>query len=81
MVTDYVYNYAQRLSSVNEVNHTWDGNGNLLSDGVNTYTYNHANRLTAVSGPQTAVSFGYNGLGERLQQVVGGITTRYALDL
>jgi hypothetical protein len=42
--------------------HTWDGNGNLLSDGVNTYTYDHANRLTAASGPSSAVSFGYNDL-------------------
>ena len=37
--------------------------------------------MTAVSGPQTAVNFGYNGLGDRLQQVSGGVTTRYALDL
>ena len=37
--------------------------------------------MTAVSGPQTAVSFGYNGLGDRLQQTTGGVTTRYVLDI
>ena len=37
--------------------------------------------MTAVSGPQTAVSFGYNGLGDRLRQTVNGIQTNYALDL
>jgi RHS repeat-associated protein len=33
------------------VTYTWDDAGNLLNDGVNTYTYNHANRLTMVDGP------------------------------
>jgi RHS repeat-associated protein len=55
--------------------------GSLLSDGVNTYTYDHANRLTAVSGSALAASFAYNGLGDRLQQTVGGVTTDYTLDL
>jgi RHS repeat-associated protein len=27
------------------------------------------------------ISYGYNGLGDRLQQVSGGVTTRYVLDL
>jgi RHS repeat-associated protein len=80
-VVTYAYDIAQRLTGVNGVSYIWDSNGNLLNDGVNTYTYNHANRLTAVSGPSSAVSFGYNGLGDRLQQIAGGVTTRYALDL
>ena len=36
---------ANRLSSAGGIAYTWDANGNLLSDGVRTYTYNHANRL------------------------------------
>jgi YD repeat-containing protein len=64
VITDYAYDYAQRLESVNEVVHTWDGNGNLLSDGVNSYTYDHANRLTTVSGPSPTVSFGYRCNGK-----------------
>jgi hypothetical protein len=42
----YVYDDANRLTSVNAVNYLWDNNGNastrsalhLLNDGVNTYT-------------------------------------------
>ena len=42
----YVYDDANRLTSVNAVNYSWDNNGNastrsarrLLNDGVNTYT-------------------------------------------
>ena len=44
--TNYVYDDANRLASLNGVNYTWDNNGNastrsarrLLNDGVNTYT-------------------------------------------
>ena len=40
-----------RLTSVGGVSYTWSNNGNLLIDGVSTYTYSHANRLaTAVEG-------------------------------
>jgi RHS repeat-associated protein len=66
---------------VDGVPYTWDANGNLLSDGVYTYTYSHADRLISVSGQSSVVSFGYNGLGDRLQQTVDGVTTNYAIDV
>ncbi len=76
-----VYDAANRLVSRDGVPYTWDANGNLLSDGVNTYTYNHANRLVSVSGPQSAFSFEYNGQGDRVAQTVNNLTTHYTLDL
>jgi RHS repeat-associated protein len=66
---------------VNGVNYTFDDNGNLLSDGVNTYVYDSANRLVSVSGQSTVTSYTYNGLGDRLSQTVNGMTTNYTLDL
>ena len=33
------------------ISYTYDNNGNLLNDGVNTYTYDSANRLATVNGP------------------------------
>ncbi len=77
----YVYDDANRLTSVNGVNYTWDANGNLLNDGTKTYTYDPANRLTAISGQQLAVSYAYNGLGDRLQEVHNGQTTNFTMDL
>jgi len=66
---------------VNGVAYNWDNNGNLLSDGVNTYAYNQANRLISVNSQTSNVSFAYNGLGDRLRQTIDGVTTNYALDL
>jgi len=60
------------------VTYTWDDNGNLLSDGVNTYTYDSANRLTSVNDTTT---YQYNGLGDRISQMVNNVTTNYTLDL
>jgi RHS repeat-associated protein len=85
-VTSYQYDNANRLTSVNNtltgsVSYTWDNNGNLLNDGVNTYTYNSANRLISVSNQSTVSSYQYNGMGDRLQQTVNGNTTTYVLDI
>jgi YD repeat-containing protein len=77
---NYTYDNANRLSSVEGVSYSWDNNGNLLSDGVGTYTYNHANQLTGVSQGGTNYSYAYNGLGDRLRQTVGANTTNYVID-
>jgi RHS repeat-associated protein len=61
--------------------HTWDNNGNLLSDGTSTYTYDKANRLSSVTQGSDTYSFTYNGLGDRLQQTINAQTTNYTLDL
>jgi hypothetical protein len=34
-----------------------------------------------ISNQQTAVSYAYNGLGERIQETTGVTTTRYSVDL
>jgi RHS repeat-associated protein len=77
---DYLYDEANHLIDVNDVEYTWDNNGNLLDDGVNEYNYNSANRLSFVSGVYSS-SYDYNGLGDRLQQTVNSNTTTYVLDL
>ncbi len=78
---NYVYDDANRLQSVNGILYTWDANGNLLWDGVYSYTYSSANRLVAVSNQQSAFGFEYNGQGDRVAQTVNNVTTHYTLDL
>jgi RHS repeat-associated protein len=80
--TTYSYDHANRLSNAGGVTYAWDNNGNLLWDGVYTYTYSSANRLVTVAGWQSpAVSYTYSGLGDRVRQTAGGVTTNYAIDL
>ncbi len=78
---NYAYDDANRLTNAGGTGYTWDANGNLLWDGVYSYTYSSANRLVAVSGQQSAFSFEYNGEGDRVAQTVNSMTTNYTLDL
>jgi len=48
---------------------------------VTTYAYDHANRLGSFTNPTTSISFGYHGLGDRLQKTMGSEPTYYTLDL
>jgi RHS repeat-associated protein len=79
--TNYVYDNANRLTSVNGTSYTWDNNGNLLNDGVNTYTYDSANRLKTFTNATTTATYRYNGLNDRLQETVNGVTTTFTMDL
>ena len=79
-LTNYSYDNANRLTSVNGQTYTWDNNGNLTSDGLLTYSYDQANRLKQATQGANTYTFAYNGVGDRLSQTVGITTTRYVLD-
>ncbi len=79
-LTNYTYDNANRLTSVNGQAYTWDNNGNLVSDGLLTYSYDQANRLKQATQGANTYTFTYNGVGDRLSQTVGVTTTRYVLD-
>jgi len=81
VTTNYSYDAANRLTTVNGTTYTWDNNGNLLYDGVRTYAYDAANRLTQVTQGATTYQYSYDGLGNRVAQTINGVTTRYALDV
>ncbi len=59
---NYQYDIANRLINVNGADYTWDANGNLLKDGVNTYAYDSANRLASFTSPTDSATYAYNGL-------------------
>lgn len=79
--TNYAYDIANRLTSVDGVTYAWDPRSNMLSDGVSTYSYDRANRLTTVVQGANTYTFGYNGLGDRLRQTVNSAPTDFSLDL
>ena len=48
---------------------------------MNTYTYNSAYQLIGLSNSSVTTSYAYNGLGDRLRQIINGAPTTYALDI
>jgi RHS repeat-associated protein len=57
----------------------YDLNGNLMSDGTNTYTWDARNRLAAIAGPLPA-NFVYDAAGRRNQKTVNGVITSFVYD-
>lgn len=78
--TPYVPDGLNQYDSVNGVTYAHDVNGNLISDGVTTYTYDVENRLVSATGAKTA-GLRYDPLG-RLYQITDGFggTTRLLYD-
>jgi RHS repeat-associated protein len=72
-------NANDQLTQWNGSSLTYDANGNLLSDGTNTYTWDARNRLVAISGGVSA-SFKYDPFGRRVSKTVGLTTTGYVYD-
>ena len=58
---------------------TYDQNGNLTNDGMNTYSWDARNRLAGISGGATA-SFSYDSLGRRISKAIGSEAAQFAYD-
>jgi RHS repeat-associated protein len=74
-----VFDAANELSTWGGQSLSYDLNGNLVGDGVNTYTWNSRNQLVGISGSVSA-SFTYDALGRRLSRQVGATTTNFIYD-
>lgn len=58
---------------------TYDGRGNLTSEGSRTFAYDLENRLTATTDA-SAMSLAYDPLGRLRQTTVGSATTQFLYD-
>jgi RHS repeat-associated protein len=74
------YDAAHRQLIFGELALTYDLNGNLTSDGTNTYTWDPLNRLIAVATPSVSASFVYDAQDRRLLKTVNGVVVRYLYD-
>lgn len=54
---------------------SYDASGDMLTDGVNTYTYDAENRISTVNG--TGAAYIYGPEGQRAMKQTGGGTTQY----
>ena len=74
------YNEANQLTQRAGANLSYDNNGNLISDGTNTYSWNARNQLVAMSEPGLTASFQYDASGRRINKTVNGVSTSYLYD-
>jgi RHS repeat-associated protein len=89
--TDYEYNAANQINRTRVdagawTNFNYDSNGNLTSDGVNSYSWDRANRLLEVDNGTSneLTAYAYDGLNNRISQTIGTsspVVTQYLLDL
>jgi RHS repeat-associated protein len=73
-IANAVYNADNQLTQWGTANLTYDPNGNLLNDGINSYTWDVRNHLSGINGGSTA-SFQYDAFGRRISKSVNGVTT------
>jgi RHS repeat-associated protein len=70
------YNAANQQTAFGSQALTYDLNGNLTSDGTNTYTWNARNELASIAG-SVAASFQYDAVGRRRSKTIGGLQTSF----
>jgi YD repeat-containing protein len=73
------YNANNQQTAWGGQTNTFDLNGNLISDGTNTYTWDARNRLAGISGA-IAASFQYDPTGRRISKTISGTTTQFLYD-
>jgi RHS repeat-associated protein len=74
------YNSANQQTGFGAQTLTYDLNGNLTSDGVNSYTWNARDQLVAISGTGLSASFAYDAAGRRVSKTINSVTTSYLFD-
>ena len=67
---NYASNSINGYTQVGNRAMQYDGNGNLVNDGIHTYQYDYANRLVSVDNGATA-TYIYDPLGRRIRKTNG----------
>ncbi len=72
------YNQNNQLTQWGSANPTYDQNGNVQSDGLNSYSWNSRNQLASMN--LGADLFAYDSVGRRIGKSIGGVTTNFLYD-
>jgi RHS repeat-associated protein len=72
-------NNLNQYTVANNKTLTYDRNGNLTSDGTNTYSYDAINQLTAAVSTKNS-TYSYDSFGRRYSKTVDGQTTVFLND-
>lgn len=74
---NYSANSLNEYTQVGGTNFSYDANGNLISDGVWTFTYDCENRLTKATTGASTNTYTYDALGRLILRNDNGTPTRY----
>ena len=77
-ISNSLYNANNQLVQWGTATPTYDLNGNVLTDGTNTYTWDARNRLVSMN--MGGATFQYDGLGRRVSRSMLGGTVSYLYD-
>src|ERR1041384_2223517 len=70
---------TNRISSVSSgkttLNYSYDAAGNVINDGLHSYTYDGENRLVALDA--TAAQYGHDQQNRRVKKTTGGLSVQY----
>jgi len=74
---NYLYS-SNRLTSMNAQQFSYDGYGNVTSDGHHAFQYDDASNLTCVDcGGGSEIDYAYDGNNRRVSRTKAGVTTYY----
>lgn len=76
----YIANALNQYTAVGPVSPTYDGNGNLTSDGTYTLGYDAENRLISASGAGNTATYTFDAQSPRKTRTVNGATTVFVTD-
>jgi YD repeat-containing protein len=78
---NYAVNGLNQYVSAGPASFTYDANGNLTSDGTNSYTYDVENRLVTMTSAAGTATLRYEPLGRLFESTsTSGVVTRYHYD-
>jgi RHS repeat-associated protein len=78
-MTSATYDAANRQVTLENDALTYDLNGNLTSDGINSFTWDARNRLASITGESVAY-FQYDAQGRRTSKIVNSAQTGFLHD-
>jgi len=79
--TSYSYNAADQMANAGNSTYAYDTNGNETQAGPRALSYDLANRMVSTTLAGQAISFSYDGDGNRTQASGGGSAVAYLWDV
>ena len=78
-VSGNAFNADNAMTAFGSQTLTYDANGNLTNDGINTYAWDARNHMNSITGG-VAAGFQYDPIGRRTLRTINSATTQFLYD-